>query len=323
MTDQPTEHTDDTAAPRGETTADPARRGGGATAFDPTAPDRRSERTEATPSEPDARSEPEERTQAEERTEADERAQPAERVEAPDSADDRADAQADEQADDARDRDATSRSASDSDEGESPEESAERERREDEERRRREEEFAREHDPANHDIAAGEEFRQRGDWTAQKAGGAQVWDSEGNLVEGTEDAGTLTGDDAPSADAPEATGTSANDGAERDERGERTGGTDSENAANAENDRNDAGNGDEGDDDRRVSSLEEVVDGGYSVGSAAPIDDDAMPLGHPVKAWHDTKTYLTPDAPGYEDAEPTVWFLDESFAQKAGFTRAP
>ena len=48
-----------------------------------------------------------------------------------------------------------------------------------------------------------------------------------------------------------------------------------------------------------------------------------MPLGHPVKAWHDTKTYLTPDAPGYEDAEPTVWFLDESFAQKAGFTRAP
>lgn len=319
MTDQPTEHTDDTAAPRGETTADPARRGGGATAFDPTAPDRRSERTEATPSEPDARSEPEERTQAEERTEADERAQPAERVEAPDSADDRADAQAD----DSRDRDATSRSASDSDEGESPEESAERERREDEERRRREEEFAREHDPANHDIAAGEEFRQRGDWTAQKAGGAQVWDSEGNLVEGTEDAGTLTGDDAPSADAPEATGTSANDGAERDERGERTGGTDSENAANAENDRNDAGNADEGDDDRRVSSLEEVVDGGYSVGSAAPIEDDAMPLGHPVKAWHDTKTYLTPDAPGYEDAEPTVWFLNESFAQKAGFTRAP
>lgn len=81
MTDQPTEHTDDTAAPRGETTADPARRGGGATAFDPTAPDRRTERTDR--SEPEERMEPEERTEAEQRREADERTQPADRVEAP------------------------------------------------------------------------------------------------------------------------------------------------------------------------------------------------------------------------------------------------
>ena len=37
----------------------------------------------------------------------------------------------------------------------------------DEERRRREEEFAREHDPADHDVAAGEEFRQPGDWVGE------------------------------------------------------------------------------------------------------------------------------------------------------------
>ena len=36
-----------------------------------------------------------------------------------------------------------------------------------------------------HDVAAGEEFRQEGDWTADDAGGPQVWDSEGHLVEGS------------------------------------------------------------------------------------------------------------------------------------------
>lgn len=46
--------------------------------------------------------------------------------------------------------------------------------------------FAREHDPAQHDVSAGEEFRQRGDWTADEAGGEQVWDADGNLVEGAE-----------------------------------------------------------------------------------------------------------------------------------------
>ncbi|OLT42004.1 hypothetical protein BJF86_03195 [Serinicoccus sp. CNJ-927] len=35
-----------------------------------------------------------------------------------------------------------------------------------EETRRRQEEFAREHDPADHDVAAGEDFRQPGDWVA-------------------------------------------------------------------------------------------------------------------------------------------------------------
>jgi hypothetical protein len=54
-----------------------------------------------------------------------------------------------------------------------------------EDRQKSAEEFAREHDPAQHDVSAGEEFRQSGDWTADEAGGPQVWDAEGNMVEGS------------------------------------------------------------------------------------------------------------------------------------------
>ncbi|WP_411284124.1 hypothetical protein [Lapillicoccus sp.] len=59
-----------------------------------------------------------------------------------------------------------------------------RDRDDADERRTSADEFAREHDPANHDISAGEESRQEGDWTADEAGGPQVWDADGNLVEG-------------------------------------------------------------------------------------------------------------------------------------------
>lgn len=156
--------------------------------------------------------------------------------------------------------------------------------RDDEEQRQAAEEFAKEHDPADHDIEAGSDFRQRGDWTADEAGGAQVWDSEGNLVEGS-DPGTITPSDAHEGSASEQ---GSNEGA---------GG-------------------------RRTSSLDEVRDGGYSVGSAAPIEDGAMPLGHPVKAWNDTKTYKAQGHPGYDDAEPEVWFTDERAAQRAGFSAA-
>lgn len=143
-----------------------------------------------------------------------------------------------------------------------------------EESRRKAEEFAAEHDPANHDIAAGEEFRQDGDWTAEDTGGPQVWDSEGALVDGSGPGVATAG----------------------------------------------AAGGDGG--GRRVSALEEVRDGGYGIGSAAPIDDGAMPLGHPVKAWEDTKTFVTQDHPGYGDADPHVWFLDAAAAHNAGFSPA-
>lgn len=73
---------------------------------------------------------------------------------------------------------------------------------------------------------------------------------------------------------------------------------------------------------RRISDLDEVTDGGYGVGSAAPISDGAQPLGHPVQGYHDTRTYRVEGAPGYDSREPDVWFFDAASAERAGFSRA-
>ena len=158
----------------------------------------------------------------------------------------------------------------------------------DEERQETDEEFAREHDPEQHDVTAGEEFRQDGDWTADEAGGPQVWDNEGNLVEGS----TPGQSDSASGQAE-----SSSTGSQEDQ----------------SNDTDIAG------DEPRTSSLDEIRDGGYGVGSAATIDDGAVPLGHPVKAWEDTKTFVTPDHAKYGEAEPHLWFSDAHAAQRAGF----
>ena len=156
------------------------------------------------------------------------------------------------------------------------------------ERQRSAEEFAAQHDPEHHDVEAGEEFRQPGDWVADEQG-PQEWDEEGNLVSG----GGPGSEAARRADAAETDQSGASD---------QSGSTDGS--------------------DRRVSNLGEVRDGGYSVGSAATIDDGAMPFGHPVKGWEDTKSYVTPDHPRYDDAEPHVWFTDPDAAERAGFHRA-
>lgn len=65
--------------------------------------------------------------------------------------------------------------------------------------------------------------------------------------------------------------------------------------------------------------MEEIRDGGYGVGSAAPFEDRAQPLDHPVQAYRDTMTYRAPGANGYDSAEPDVWFYDEESARRAGF----
>ena len=72
----------------------------------------------------------------------------------------------------------------------------------------------------------------------------------------------------------------------------------------------------------RISELHEVVDGGFGIGSAAPIEDGVQPLGHPIKANLDTKTYQDLHSPWYVQTEPDVWFLDAGFAERAGFHRA-
>ncbi len=72
---------------------------------------------------------------------------------------------------------------------------------------------------------------------------------------------------------------------------------------------------------RRISGFDELRDGGFGVGSAAPLDDGAQPLDHPVAAYRDTMTYRVPGDAGYDSAEPHVWFYDEAAAERSGFRR--
>ena len=73
---------------------------------------------------------------------------------------------------------------------------------------------------------------------------------------------------------------------------------------------------------RRISAMDEVRDGGFGMGSAAPIGDGAQPLGHSVQAYRDTMTFRTEDMPGYDSCEPDVWFYDVGAAERAGFSPA-
>ncbi|GAA4867869.1 hypothetical protein [Serinicoccus chungangensis] len=160
-------------------------------------------------------------------------------------------------------------SADETDEGDPRQES-------EEDARRRREEFAREHDPADHDVEAGEEFRQPGDWTADEDGPQELETDRSMLA-------------APGSSTT-AEGGSAESGA----------------------DGSGAGEG---------SSEEEIRDGGHGWGSAAPQADGTAPEGHPVKAWHDTMTFVLPDEAGY-DAEAHECFVDAETAERAGFRHA-
>ncbi len=73
---------------------------------------------------------------------------------------------------------------------------------------------------------------------------------------------------------------------------------------------------------RRVSEFHEIRDGGFGVGSAAPLEDGAQPMDHPVAGYRDTMTFRTPDDAGYADADPDVWFYDEGAAERSGFRRS-
>lgn len=73
---------------------------------------------------------------------------------------------------------------------------------------------------------------------------------------------------------------------------------------------------------RRISAFDELRDGGFGVGSAAPLHDGAQPLNHPVQADLDSRTFRAPGDPGYDSGEPDVWFYDEGAAERSGFRRA-
>ena len=73
---------------------------------------------------------------------------------------------------------------------------------------------------------------------------------------------------------------------------------------------------------RRVSDFHELRDGGFGVGSAAPLDDGGQPLDHPVQGHRSSMTFDLPGDPGYDTAEPDVWFYDEAAAERSGFRRS-
>ncbi len=143
---------------------------------------------------------------------------------------------------------------------------------------------------------------------------------EGELLEETHDRGerleaeraelALEGDDATGAE--DATGAPASDVATEDPATEEPA-TD-EQASEGTSTEEHAG--------RRISDFHELRDGGFGVGSAAPLDDGAQPLDHPVQAYRDTMTYRVPGDAGYDSAEPHVWFYDEGAAERSGFHRA-
>ena len=72
---------------------------------------------------------------------------------------------------------------------------------------------------------------------------------------------------------------------------------------------------------RWVSEYDEVVDGGYGWGSAAPVWDGAMPLGHPVKANRQWMKFQEPADGWYEQMQADVWFVDADTARRFGFTK--
>ena len=65
-----------------------------------------------------------------------------------------------------------------------------------------------------------------------------------------------------------------------------------------------------------------VRDGGYGIGSAAPLPDGDEPLGHPVKATKEAMTYHEPGSTWYDAVVPDVWFTDVEAAERAGFRPA-
>ena len=72
---------------------------------------------------------------------------------------------------------------------------------------------------------------------------------------------------------------------------------------------------------RWVSEYDEVVDGGYGWGSAAPVWDGAMPLGHPVKANRQWMKFQEPADGWYDQMQADVWFVDADTARRFGFTK--
>jgi len=76
--------------------------------------------------------------------------------------------------------------------------------------------------------------------------------------------------------------------------------------------------------DATVSAIAAPADGDhpYGDGSHAPLDDDSMPEGFPVKGNADSGKFHQPDGRWYEATIAEAWFADAASAEAAGFVEA-
>jgi large subunit ribosomal protein L22 len=64
-----------------------------------------------------------------------------------------------------------------------------------------------------------------------------------------------------------------------------------------------------------------VTDAPYGEGSAAPLEDDSMPEGFPIKGNAQSMLYHVPGSRYYEQTKAEAWFASEEAAEAAGFSK--
>jgi large subunit ribosomal protein L22 len=76
--------------------------------------------------------------------------------------------------------------------------------------------------------------------------------------------------------------------------------------------------------DEEVSAIAAPAEGDhpYGEGSHAPLDDDSMPEGYPVKGNADSGKFHQPEGRWYEATVAEAWFADAAAAAAAGFVEA-
>ncbi len=70
-----------------------------------------------------------------------------------------------------------------------------------------------------------------------------------------------------------------------------------------------------------IAKFADVPPGPYGKGSAKAGDGGSGPTGWTIKGNEDSMLYHTTESPWYKQTIAEVWFAEEDFAQKAGFTR--
>jgi small subunit ribosomal protein S2 len=70
-----------------------------------------------------------------------------------------------------------------------------------------------------------------------------------------------------------------------------------------------------------AADTEPAADAPHGEGSHAPLDDDSMPEGYPIKGNADSMLYHVPDSSFYERTKAEVWFATEEAAEAAGFSK--